>query len=256
MFGRRKRGVTEVPDADIDNFVDDLDEHDRAREDAELEGELEEAEPARRIALLRPQGPWDAADAPEKERLDLGALQVAVPEGVELRLELSPEGQVMAVTLVHGESSAQLNVFAAPRTEGIWAEVRQEIAEALNSGGGRATEGEGVFGTELRAVVPQEVPGQGVVQAPARFVGVDGPRWFLRALLTGRAATEDHAAQPLLEVLRDVVVVRGDDPMPAREPLVLNLPPEARPVPEESAQEPGAPTVTLPQRGPEITEVR
>ena len=257
MFGRRKREVAEVTDAEIDSFVDDLDEEDRAYEDAELQKELEAAEAAERAALLRPQGPWDVADAPERERLDLGALQVAVPEGVELRLELSPEGQVMAVTLVHGDSSAQLNVFAAPRTEGIWGEVREEIAEALNSGGGRASEADGVLGAELRAVVPQEVPGQGVVQAPARFVGVDGPRWFLRALLTGPAATEDHAAQPLLEVVRDVVVVRGDDPMPAREPLVLNLPPEARQQVEEAApEEPGAPRITLPERGPEITEVR
>jgi hypothetical protein len=255
MFGRRKRDVVEITDADIDNFVDDLDPEDRAYEDAELERELEVAEVQSRVEL-RPQGPWDLADAPERERLDLGALQVAVPEGIELRLELSPEGQVMAVTLVHGDSSAQLNVFAAPRTEGIWGEVREEIAEALNSGGGRATEGEGVLGTELRALVPQEVPGQGVVNAPARFVGVDGPRWFLRALLTGAAATEDHAAQPLLDVLRDVVVVRGDDPMPAREPLVLNLPPEARQVEEAAAAEPGAPTLSLPERGPEITEVR
>jgi hypothetical protein len=255
MFGRRKREVAEITEADIDNFVDDLDPEDRAHEDAELERELEEAELAERVEL-RPQGPWDAADAPDKERLDLGALQVAVPEGVELRLELSPEGQVMAVTLVHGDSSAQLNVFAAPRTEGIWGEVRGEIAEALNSGGGRATEGEGVLGTELRAVVPQEVPGQGVVHAPARFVGVDGPRWFLRALLTGAAATEDHAAQPLLDVVRDVVVVRGDEPMPAREPLVLTLPAEAQQLHEEAVEEAGAPTLTLPERGPEITEVR
>jgi hypothetical protein len=162
----------------------------------------------------------------------------------------------MAVTLVHGESTAQLNVFAAPRSEGIWDEVRQEIADALNTGGGRATEETGTLGTELRAVVPNEVPGQGVVQAPARFVGVDGPRWFLRALLTGAAATQDHAAQPLLDVLRDVVVVRGDDPMPAREPLVLNLPPEARHLEEEAAEAAAAQGLSLPERGPEITEVR
>jgi hypothetical protein len=161
----------------------------------------------------------------------------------------------MAVTLVHGDSTAQLCVVAAPRSEGIWAEVRQEIADALNSGGGRASEEEGVFGTELRAQVPNEVPGQGVVQAPARFVGVDGPRWFLRALLTGPAATEDGAARPLLEAVRGVVVVRGTDPMPAREPLVLTLPAEAQQAAPPPAEEPGAPRIALPERGPEITEV-
>jgi hypothetical protein len=253
MFGRRNKQV-EITEADVEGFVDDLDPEDRAREDAELLRELGEDEPGQPGAPARPQGPWDSEDAPAAERVDLGALQVAIPPGVELRLELNPEGQVMAVTLVHGESTAQLNVFAAPRSEGIWAEVRQEIADALNSGGGRASEGTGVLGTELRAVVPNEVPGQGVVHAPARFVGVDGPRWFLRALLTGPAATEDLAAHPLIEAVRNVVVVRGTDPMPAREPLVLTLPAEAQQV-APAPEEPGGAGLTLPERGPEITEV-
>ena len=143
MFGRRNKQAAEVTDADVDNFVDDLDPQDRALEDAELQRQLELAEALDRQAVPSPQGPWDSQDAPERERVDLGALRVAIPPDVELRLELNPEGLVMAVTLVHGESTAQLNVFAAPRTEGIWGEVRQEIADALNGGGGRATEGEG-----------------------------------------------------------------------------------------------------------------
>jgi hypothetical protein len=251
MFGRRKKDV-EITDEDVDGFVDDLTPEERAQEDAELAKELEDS--LGRPEVSRPQGPWDVADAPERERLDLGALRLAVPPDVEVRLELSPEGQVMAVTVVHADSTAQLNVFAAPRSEGIWDEVRQEIAEALNGSGGRASEGQGAFGTELRAVVPQEVPGQGVVHAPARFVGIDGPRWFLRALLTGPAATEDAAARPLVDVIRDVVVVRGADPMPAREPLVLSLPPEAQQAAQPEGEE-GGPGLTLPERGPEITEV-
>ena len=256
MFGRRNKQAAEVTDADVDNFVDDHDPQDRALEDAELQRQLELAEALDRQAVPSPQGPWDSQDAPERERVDLGALRVAIPPDVELRLELNPEGLVMAVTLVHGESTAQLNVFAAPRTEGIWGEVRQEIADALNGGGGRATEGEGVFGPELRAVVPNEVPGQGVVTAPARFIGVDGPRWFLRALLTGPAATEDAAARTLLDAVRDVVVVRGDEPMPAREPLVLSLPAEAQQAVETASEDEDAErSLTLPERGPEITEV-
>ncbi|HUR13234.1 MAG TPA: DUF3710 domain-containing protein [Mycobacteriales bacterium] len=253
MFGRRNKQV-EVTEAEVDAFVDDLDPEERAREDAEILRELGELPSEERTAPVRPQGPWDSEDAPPAERVDLGALQVAIPPQVELRLELNPEGQVMAVTLVHGESTAQLNVFAAPRSEGIWGEVRQEIADALNGGGGRASEGSGVFGTELRAVVPNEVPGQGVVPAPARFVGVDGPRWFLRALLTGPAATEDLAARPLLEALRNVVVVRGTEPMPAREPLVLTLPEEAQQPGQPQPDDPG-PALTMPERGPEITEL-
>jgi hypothetical protein len=254
VFGRKRRGGDEFTDADVDSFVDDLDDEDRAREDAELERELALAEEAeRRQSVPRPQGPWDLEDAPDEERpLDLGALQLEATPDVDVRVEVSPEGAIVAVTLVHHDSLAQVSVFAAPRSEGIWQEVRDEIREALQSGGGAAEEIEGELGPELRAQIPQEVPGQGVVRAPARFLGIDGPRWFLRALLTGPAAVDDAAARPLLDAFRKIVVVRGSDPMPAREPLALQLPAEVV-QPEEPDE---GPQLTLPERGPEITEVR
>jgi hypothetical protein len=59
---------------------------------------------------------------------------------------------------------------------------------------------------------------------PVRFIGVDGPRWFLRAMLVGVVATEDAKAEPYLRALREVVVVRGNDPLPVREPVELRLP--------------------------------
>lgn len=256
-FGRGKKHNDAAPEVDDhEHFEDDLDASDRALEDAELlrEIELRELEEMR-AGVNRPQGPWDLADAPEVEtpRLDLGALQIAVVPDIDVRLEVSPEGEVVAATLVHGESSLQLNAFAAPKTEGIWAEVRDEIAEALNAGGGQAQDAEGVYGTELRAGVPTEVPGQGRVLAPARFVGVDGPRWFLRGLLTGPAATDDAAAQPLLEAMRQVVVHRGNDPMAVRDPLPLVLPADAVQMAEEQMAEQG---FEMPERGPEITEIR
>jgi hypothetical protein len=259
VFGRRKGKAVET--AGAGEFVDDLSPEERAAEDAEIERELAAQDAvARREGGLHPQGPWDQADAAEPTdapRLDLGALQVVVHPGVDVRLELNEESQVVAVTFVSGESTAQINVFAAPRTEGIWDEVRAEIAESLRTNGGQASEAEGVLGTELRAAVPSQEPGQAVVLTPARFLGVDGPRWFLRALLTGPAATDDAPAAPLLAMLRDVVVVRGDEPMPARELLGLHLPPEVQQQqPAAEPEEEAAPTLQLPRRGPEITEIR
>ncbi len=256
-FGRRKN-EDEVLEIDVDGFVDDLDDDDRALEDAELLRELELREiEERRAVLANPQGPWDLADAPVREnpRLDLGALHVPVLPDTDVRLEVSPEGEVVAATLVRGDSTLQLNVFAAPRSEGIWDEVRTEISEALNGSGGRAGEAQGAFGTELRAEVPTEVPGQGVVLAPARFVGVDGPRWFLRGLLTGPAAVDEGAAAPLLEAMRDVAVHRGSDPMAVRDPLTLVLPADAVREAEEQAEAHAA-GLAMPERGPEITETR
>ena len=256
MFGRRKSGSGPEPDLDPDNFEDDLDAEDRAAEDAYLLAEIEaaQAQAARLDPPNRPQGPWDLADAPqdpERPRIELGGLHVPVPDDAEVRVDVSPEGEVVAATLVFGESALQLNAFAAPRSSGIWDEVRTEIRDALLEGGGQADEAEGPYGTELRATVPTEVEGQGIVLAPARFLGVDGPRWFLRGLVTGPAATDPVQAGPLEAALRQVVVIRGSDPMAVRDPLPLALPKDVvLPAPEDQ------PGLTMPERGPEITETR
>lgn len=254
-FGRRKKSDDDVEEG----FVDDLDAEDRAYEDALLLAEID-AEESAAVAEKPPlNGPWDITGAPERDpgRLDLGSMHVPVLPDIDVRLEVSPEGDVVAATFVHTDSALQLNVFAAPRSEGIWEEIRAEIISALAESGGQASEGEGPFGAELRAMVPTEVPGQGVILAPARFVGVDGPRWFLRGLLTGPAASEDSAAAPLLEAMRDVAVDRGSEPMAVRDPLPLRLPADAvQAVEEQRAQDEAAQGLELPERGPEITETR
>lgn len=238
-----------------------LEEQDDAARAAEADAEQDPVP----TAPTRPQGPWDAADAPEDslQRLDLGGLLVPVPPQTEVRVEMSPERQVLAATLVRGTSAMQLSAFAAPRTEGIWGEVREEIAASLESGGGTASAVDGPWGTELVATVPTEVAGQGRLLMPARFLGVDGPRWFLRALLTGPAATEPGADADLLEALRAVVVVRGTDPMAVRDPLPLALPKQVAEAAASSAQQAAgrtgaspAPPPAVPERGPEITEIR
>jgi len=74
-------------------------------------------------------GPWDEKHAPEGvQRLDLGSLQIPAIEGVEVRVQANPDGAVEQVVLVDGDSALQLGVFAAPRSEGIWDEVRAEMA--------------------------------------------------------------------------------------------------------------------------------
>jgi hypothetical protein len=169
-------------------------------------------------------GPYDERDAPddEKARVDLGALRIPVSEGFDIRVDINEAQQVIAATLAKPDGTLQLGVFAAPRNEGIWDEVRAEIAESLNAQRrGSASEAEGPFGTELRGSLPAD-NGKGTV--PVRFIGVDGPRWFLRALLAGPAATDASKAAVFERALRDLVVVRGNDPLPVREPVPLQLP--------------------------------
>jgi Protein of unknown function (DUF3710) len=175
-------------------------------------------------------GPYDVRDAPEDgpARIDLGALQIPVQEGIEVRLDLNETKQVISVTLANGAGQMQVSVFAAPRNEGIWDEVRAELAESLKAQGGTGADvGDGEFGVELIGTLP----GDGG-RVPVRFIGVDGPRWFLRAMLLGSIATDDEPARLFEEALRGVVVVRGSEPLPVREPVALQLPPEVT-LPEE-----------------------
>jgi hypothetical protein len=256
VFGRKKRG-----EDDLEDYA--LTPEEQALEDAELlaliDAQLGDDDAAAdEVAPARPKGPWDSEDAPDDEvqRIDLGSLLIPVPDGTEVRVDVSPEGEVVAATMVQGESAMQINVFAAPKRSGIWGEVRTEIADALVQGGGSTEQVAGSLGTELRAQVPTEVPGQGTMLAPARFLGVDGPRWFLRALLTGPAATDDAAAAGLEAALRDVVVVRGGEAMAVRDPLPLHLPQEVAEQAAAAAEEAQQQGLEMPERGPEITETR
>ena len=214
----------------------------------------------------RPTGPWDVDDLPEdgRNRLDLGGIHVPVPEGVELRVDLDENQTIVAATFVHDQDVMQVGAFAAPRSEGIWPEVREEIASALREQGGSSAEAEGPLGTELHARIPTDQPG---VFAPARFVGVDGPRWFLRALVTGPATAQGQIDPVLAEVFTGIAVVRGADAMAPRDPIPLRLPKDAAeqlaggeglPFEADAAEEDEAerPVLTMPERGPEITETR
>ena len=157
---------------------------------------------------------------------------------MELRLEVDQEADtVVGVTAVLGESAVQLQAFAAPRSEGIWEEIRGEIAASITRQGGTAEDTVGPLGVELQTRMPGQDGTGRTVFSPARFLGVDGPRWFLRAVLSGRAAIDPDAAEPLIDVVRATVVVRGDEPMAPRDLLPLTLPDagEPAPAPEDGA---------------------
>ena len=181
---------------------------------------------------------------------------------MELRLEVNEqEQQITGVTAVIGDSAVQLQAFAAPRTEGVWIDIRNEIAASIVDSGGTAEVVTGEFGEELLTRMPQAGPDGRTVFMPARFVGIDGPRWFLRAVVSGRAAIEPEAAEAVHDVIRTTVIDRGGDAMPPRELLPLRLPevPTDEPVQAAEPTEPGAPQLAdlNPfERGPEITEVR
>ena len=198
-------------------------------------------------------GPWDESDvdfADGVDRVDLGALLVPSTEGMDLQVQVDEQsGNIVQVTLAMLGSAVQVQPYAAPRSGGMWEDVRSQIKKSISSAGGLVEEVGGPFGVELRAQVKPSDGGNTL--QPARFVGAEGPRWFLRAVFLGKSARPGPEATALEGVVRGLVVVRGGDAMPVGAPIAMRLP--------ESIEQAG-PTGRAPanpfERGPEITEIR
>lgn len=190
----------------------------------------------------RAEGPWDVSEVDLGEedptRVDLGGLLVKGRPGLELRLQVDEANQrVAAVLLVAPDGAVELRPFAAPRNGGIWDDVRKQVAAETARRGGTATEQEGDFGTELRVMMPVQTPDGKPATQPSRVVGIEGPRWLLRATLLGRPAVEPRPDHVIEAALRDVVVVRGGSPMSPGEALPLVMPANARPAARPSSGE-------------------
>lgn len=191
---------------------------------------------------VRAKGPWDSTevdlDEEDPTKVDLGGLVVTGRPGLELRLQVDEASrQVAAVLLIGPEGAVELRPFAAPRNADIWDDIRKQIAAETARRGGTATEADGAYGKELRVLMPMTTPDGQAAQQPSRVMGIAGPRWLLRATFLGRPAVEPDPDGDMESALRDVVVVRGNDPMAPGEPLPLTMPANAQPMPPQNPTE-------------------
>jgi hypothetical protein len=204
-------------------------------------------------------GPWDEtdSDAPSEDldsgrAINFGALRLQVPQGVEVQVQADQtSGRITQLTLRDGESGMQLQPYASRKSGGMWPEVIDSLKSSINASGGLVETAQGEFGTEVVAQIQSS--GQSGSLQPARFVGVDGPRWFLRAVFMGKAARDSQAAIRLTEIFSSAFVVRGGSAMAPGAPLVMNLPPNTA---TDQASPVSSPNLNPFVRGPEITETR
>ena len=203
MFRRRSRsGSDESELADVDEETEETDE----------------------------TGPWDSESLPgdEVDRVDLGSLRVAPRDGAELRLQVDENtGEVQSVMLASEDGAMELRAFAAPRNGELWEEVRPQIAADVSGHGGTATEREGRWGPELVCQMQVVLPDGNQALQPSRIIGVNGPRWLLRATFLGQPAVEELTAE-WEDALAAVVVHRGSHAMPVGDALPLTLPDDAQ----------------------------
>jgi hypothetical protein len=229
---------------------------DELAEPAEAADDESTAEPGEDLAALeeldwRSSGPYDVTEVDsiesteESPKMDLGSLILTAVPGSELRLQVAEEtGEIVSAMLVietiveppasaHEKpqtfsSALELGAYAAPRSGGLWAELRDEISQSATEAGGTASLDEGPFGVELRRLIPVTTPDGDEGYQPSRMWVAEGPRWLLRGIVYGQAAIEDDADSPVvadvLDAFRQVIVRRGDEAMAPGDLLPLTMP--------------------------------
>ncbi|MBW3087338.1 DUF3710 domain-containing protein [Bifidobacterium sp. 82T24] len=272
-FGKKHHDAEEATkDVDVDETADAVEDVE-GTEDADAAAK--DANPGEGERGVD-HGPWDVDDEniPDyDDYLDIGSLYLPFLQGIELRLKGARKtGTVLGATITLGDSSLEMEAFAAPKSYGLWDDVRADLLEA-NEG---AEEVEGVFGTELR--LPVKVKDKTL---NTRIVGVDGPRWMLRGIFTGPSAEFDGDSDEkttLDKYFSDMVVDRGEEPLAPRDLIPMHAPvgpaerakqaeAEAKAEDDKKKGVPGKPdgpltktvqteTQTTLRRGPLFSEVR
>lgn len=166
-------------------------------------------------------GPWDIDDenVPDyDDYLAMGSYYLPFMRGIELRVKANRQtNQILGTTISFGSSSLEIEAFAAPKTLGIWQDIREDLLRVNEA----ASEKEGVFGTEV--MLPVVLKGGRTVTT--RVVGVDGPRWMLRGIFSGPAASGEGAeADALNQFFANIVVERGDEPLAPRDLIPMHPP--------------------------------
>jgi hypothetical protein len=188
----------------------------------------------------RGAGPWDITEVdldieplPGRARIDLGSMIITGFGGAELRLQVAEESQqIVSAMLINGDSALELGAYAAPRSGGLWPELRAEIIESATEAGGSAAIVEGPFGVELRRLLPVTTPDGDQGYQPSRMWVVEGPRWLLRGILYGQAALSDGLEPPVADLLtafREVIVRRGEEAKAPGDLLPLSIPSDVEP---------------------------
>ena len=177
------------------------------------------------------QGPLEfSSDLDTSSMLDLGAVFLPNIPGLEVHLDLDPRsGKGKSVSLHLNMTIAEVQIFAAAVNDDLWATMRDAITSGLRDQKVDCSVEMGRFGTEIHAVMPTvDLDGNAHVQ-PVRFVGARGSRWLVRAVISGDGALvveqpNADAGPDIDDVISQLVINRGEDPLPPGERLALRSP--------------------------------
>lgn len=227
----------EITEAEVPADGDAVPSDQGAVTDSPTDESTDEA-PAQPPNFTPGQGPHDAKDIDStKGYIDFGAILVPAAKGQKIRLDIDQKTKrVVSLTISIGQASVQLQAFSAPKSGGVWDDVREQIQGSVTKQKGRVRILDGRFGKELHARVPTVLKDGRQGWRAARFIGSEGGRWFLRGVIGGRGAIDRKASAGVEELFSRIVVVRGDDPLPPRELLKLKPPAGAKRIPAAGQQ--------------------
>ncbi len=205
----------------------------------------------------RPNGPWDVSELDGSHpshgvpRLDLGGLRIRPLAGMQVQMQVDQaSGRATSVLLADGPAALQLMAIAAAKSTPLWPSTMAGITADAARKQGSTQEGNGPWGPVLRLALPATTPDGKTGVQPSVVLGIDGPRWMLRATMIGKAAVDQETMNRMMGVVKDSVVVRGEHPMPPGELIALTPPPRPEPVTAEpsASQEGGSVPATAPDR--------
>ncbi len=156
--------------------------------------------------------------------LDFESIRIAPKPGLVVRADIDEvNNRVVAITLEEDGHRLQLQAFAASKIDGMWEQTLLALEQAVTDQGGSTQRIDGALGPEIKAGIPVVEDGQRLLKE-SRFIGVDGPRWFLRGVLTGPDLSHPPRYLSLIELFRSVGVSRGETPLPPGDLLPLSIP--------------------------------
>lgn len=163
-------------------------------------------------------GPFDVSEVGLlTPYLDFGSIRIAPRSEMQIRADVDEANKrVVAITLEVNKHKMQLQAFAATRSEGLWLSTIEALSKSISDQGGESAKRTGPLGIELFAQVPNP-------DRTSVFVGCDGPRWFLRGVISGDDLSGPHYLE-MINIFRSTVVNRGDTALPPGDLLPLKLP--------------------------------
>lgn len=165
--------------------------------------------------------------------VDMGSLLIPAVPGMQLRTQVAQDGRsVLRALVVLGASGIQVSVAAAPKSGGVWDEIRDQIRAGMEKDGATVTATTTRYGEELVADMVVTLPDGSRATSRMRVIGREGPRWFARIDVLGPAAQSPEAGAEVEKVIDRLVVVRDDLPRARLDLLPLHVPEGAVEVPD------------------------